>query len=97
MSDTENSSLPCNGSAPEAAACEVCLCDVRPSAVSIKVTLVKASYKGRMNKRMRMTGAADTPCVDPSWISVAAGCAEARTANNVCQGRALLQGFILFV
>lgn len=34
---------------------------VGPSAVWIKVTVVKASYQGRMNKRMRMTGATNTP------------------------------------
>jgi len=38
-----------------------CLCDVRPSAVWTKVTAVKASYQGRIGKRIRMTVATNTP------------------------------------
>lgn len=45
---------------PEAEIC-ICVCDVRPSAACIKVTVVKASYRGRMKKGMRLTGATNTP------------------------------------
>lgn len=45
---------------PEAEIC-ICVRDVRPSAACIKVTVVKASYRGRMKKGMRLTGATNTP------------------------------------